>query len=258
MHKIDQWNTSHFQKSPIIGQLCNVTYYFTEFPEWPTLEDYQSIFKLCNIEITPVEQSLQINSFEEQYEPRVFLKRELQTRLNNWHDFFNALIWLSFPHTKKALNALHYRESRNRQKGTNRSTLENRITQFDECGALIISSNQHLLDLIQHHKWKELFINNAEAFKNDIKCLVFGHAIYEKALSPYIGMTCHCLLVNDEELLNDAIQMNYANIDRYMADKWINEIAENPVKFNPYPVLGTPDYWYPQDNEFYSNKSYFR
>ncbi|MBL8391935.1 MAG: DUF3025 domain-containing protein, partial [Candidatus Accumulibacter sp.] len=34
------------------------------------------------------------------YETRIWLTGEVATRPDNWHDFFNALVWFAFPNTK--------------------------------------------------------------------------------------------------------------------------------------------------------------
>ena len=41
------------------------------------------------------------------YEQRIFEQGLVPTRPANWHDFFNALIFLLFPQTKKEMNRLH-------------------------------------------------------------------------------------------------------------------------------------------------------
>jgi len=258
MSKQDQWDTSVFNTSPIIKQLSNLTRHFASFSNWPSLNDYKNIFAQNKIEIIPVAQSISIERFEDQYEPRVYLKKELQTRTKNWHDFFNALVWLSFPNTKKTLNSLHFDTSSNRAPGTNRSTLENRITQFDECGAVIVSSNNKLLDLIRNHQWKELFIDHKDSFSREIKCVVFGHAIFEKALSPYIGMTCHCILIENHKLLKEVQEANYTGLDLYLSELWQQDISNKPRRFNALPVLGIPGYWPDQSILFYNNENYFR
>ena len=43
------------------------------------------------------------------YECRIWDSGEVETRPDNWHDFFNALVWLSFPQTKIAVSAAHMR-----------------------------------------------------------------------------------------------------------------------------------------------------
>ena len=258
MKKEEHWSTDHFQSSPIIQQLKNTTKPFEQFKNWPSIEQYQKIFLDYKLDIKPVHQAREISSFEEHYEPRVYLKKELQTRTENWHDFFNAQVWLNFPKTKKVLNSLHYSESLKRPEGSNRSILENRITQFDECGAILVSANKELLNLIKEHKWTSLFLKHRQEINEDLRCIIFGHAIFEKALSPYIGMTCHCLLVEDEKLLEQAKTYEFSNIDDYLATKWSQQIAYNPLKFSAFPVLGLPDYWHEQGIEFYQNKQYFR
>ncbi len=257
MHKTDQWNQDYYKVSPIFNNLSLLIKYFSNFNHWPDISDYQSIFSDLKMTVTPVPQSSKVNCFEEQYEPRIYLKQELQTRTENWHDFFNALIWLSFPKTKSALNKLHFEQSSERQIGSNRSTLENRITQFDESGAIIISNDNSLLDLIRTHQWKQLFIDNRDRFNHDIKCIIFGHAIYEKSLAPYIGMTCHSLLIHDSNILESS-NSSYEELDDYICRLWLDKIAKTPIKHQPYPVLGTPGLWPDQSLEFYENDRYFR
>jgi len=254
----EKWNVRFFKHSPIIKQLNSFTGLYQNYTSWPSIENYKKIFKQNNSPVTPVSQSENILCFEEQYEPRVYLKNELQTRTENWHDFFNSLIWLKFPQTKKTLNNLHFHQAKNREKGSNRSTLENRITQFDECGAIIISNDNNLLDLIRNHQWQELFINQGEQFKDNIRCVIFGHAIFEKALNPYIGMTCHCILLNDAILLDDLIKGNNKNLDLELSDIWSKKLSIAPNKLNAFPLLGIPGYWPEQDIEFYNNINYFR
>ena len=39
------------------------------------------------------------------YEQRIFQRGLIATRENNWHDLFNAMMWLKYPKIKSALNA---------------------------------------------------------------------------------------------------------------------------------------------------------
>lgn len=258
MSDSDHWDVSPFQTSAIIQQLKPLTDLFAHFSDWPTLENYKHIFRQYNLDIIPVAQSQNVSCFEEQYEPRVYLKKELQTRTRNWHDFFNALIWLSFPETKTALNNLHFKQAKDRKPGSNRTTLENRITQFDECGAIIITNNENLLSLIKNHQWEALFINQRDQLEKSLRCIVFGHAIFEKALNPYIGMTCHCILLNDENLLQEAIAGSFKSLDTRIANIWQTELSTAPGRFDALPILGMPGYWKCQNKDFYANKQYFR
>jgi len=258
MSSDDLWKTDVFINSPIIKQLKRSTSFFKDYSDWPELEDYRKLFARASLDITPVAQANIINSFEEQYEPRVFLKRELQTRTRNWHDFFNAMVWLTFPDTKNTLNELHYSEASKRAAGSNRSKLENRITQFDECGAILISNNNDLLKMVEEHQWQQLFIENKREFQNNFRCIVFGHAIFEKALAPYLGMTCHCILVNNDLLLEQCKASDYSQLDKYLSKHWREKVPISMNKFHAFPILGIPGYWHDQSSEFYSDKNYFR
>ncbi len=251
----DTWNPEFINLSPLFQTVADSAKEFTFLNEWPTLQEYQKIFRESCSRITPVAQAEKFDRFEDQYEPRVFLKGELQTRLNNWHDFFNALIWLRFPKIKSTLNELHYYSALQRDEKTNRSKLENAITLFDECGAIIISSREDLLQMIRDHEWKRLFIEHRGSFINEIKCFVFGHAMYEKALNPYIGMTVNAILICSDELLNS----DFGAIDDFVAQYWKQFHIQSTKDLQPFPLLGMPGWHTDNDNElFYEDKDYFR
>ena len=182
------------------------------------------------------------------YEERIYLHGMIATRSLNWHDFFNALVWKTFPQSKCAINAIHYKELK-QQKSTLRSQRRDLLTLFDECGVVIIADND-VVDMIRKHKWHELFIDNKHRWlSGEIKIITFGHAMYEKYLSPYIGMTAKALLLTKE----------IENLDEYLAKKLIaDEILINKAELSPLPVLGIPNWHKGQNKSFYSDKNYFR
>ena len=250
----DKWNPHFLEGSRLFNYLKPVADQYSSFSTWPTLKQLQQQFKQHDLDVTPVPQAERHENFSDHYEPRIYLKKELQTRAENWHDFFNAMIWLSFPQTKSVLNQLHYHAALKRKPGTNRSPIENAITLFDECGIIIISKHAGVLDMIRKHEWKQLFIDNRSLFEHEIQCVVFGHAMYEKALTPYVGMTCQALLIQHEPLEND----RYA-IDKLVNDQWQQSKIKTTKDLYPFPVLGVPG-WHQGNDEysFYDNKGYFR
>ena len=252
---LDTWDANFLHKSPMFQALLPFAGDLTRFPAWPELKDLKTLFSQYGIDLTPVEQAEKPGCFEEHYEPRIFLKRELQTRSKNWHDLFNALVWFRFAQTKTVLNELHYHASLQRQQKSNRGALENVITLFDECGVVVISSRVELLNMIREHQWKSLFIDHRDAFERDIKCVVFGHAMYEKALSPYIGMTAQALLIHDKQLITGSVDM----IDVSVANKWRNGEITSTRDLSPLPLLGIPGWFEANDNPaFYEYEEYFR
>ncbi len=147
---------------------------------WPELTDYQvwleqSVGTLRTEGGAPVrfvEQSPKPSRIEDGYEPRIYLKGEVQTRTGNWHDFFQVLVWCSFPRTKIAVNARHYeaiaRRAANHPGQSRRSPMENLLTQFDECGAVVLASDASLLELVRGFRWKSS--SGTGAMRSDAGC----------------------------------------------------------------------------------------
>lgn len=263
---IDIWDQSFLDRSPLFDSICQVSLPFTEFDQWPSLSRYSQQLQMKNIRshggqlIRAVAQAGAPEAFEDYYECRIYLKGELQTRLENWHDFFNTMCWLQFPEIKSALNALHFESSARRRPGTNRSPLENAITLFDECGAVIVADDESLLELVKNHRWESLFVGSREAFGRHFQCYVTGHAMFEKALTPYIGMTAHVILIKqNSEFFHKDYAHQLAEVDRLVSDTWLNRKIASPKDLQPFPLLGVPGWWLEQQDEaFYSNKVYFR
>ncbi len=182
------------------------------------------------------------------YEERIFLHGLIATRAHNWHDFFNALAWLSFPKTKTTLNAIHYKEQ-SQQKNSMRSGRRDLLTLFDECG-VIIQAQEDIHQLIKDHQWYELFVTHKTLWKNgEIKITTFGHAMYEKYITPYIGMTAKALFLPKDN----------SDCDYFIASKIANdELLINKGELFALPVLGIPGWHRNQDEDFYANQNYFR
>jgi hypothetical protein len=252
---LDIWNPQFLETAPLFETLRSVAQCYAGKPDWPALDDLTKQFVERNVPISLVPQGGKPGCLEEKYESRIYLQRELQTRSENWHDFFNAMIWLLFPKTKSALNALHYHASLQRPPKTNRGPLENAITCFDESGAVIISRREDLLQIIRDHAWQQLFVENRSAFGRDIHCLIFGHALYEKALQPYVGMTAQSMLIYSSEPLHNDL----SKLDAQMAMQWRSSVITSPRDLTSFPILGVPG-WHAKNEypDFYQNKHYFR
>jgi len=240
---------------------------------WPVLEDYQKLLrqnvpKLCSDFGAPLEfvaQGGKPVAIEDHYEARIYLKGEIQTRLENWHDFFQVLVWCTFPKTKVSLNKLHYTESGSRAKdntiNTNRGPLENTIALFDECGSIIISCDEDLLNLIRSFQWKKLFFEQRKLLDKHLRCFVFGHAMYDKALNPYIGMTSPAiLLLVEPDFFMAPLHTQLEIADHSVAEHFRSKAATlSPKDLQPFPLLGMPGWYNGQQTEaFYSNTRYFR
>lgn len=235
--------------SPIFANIFPQLSRFSDFDRVPTLQELQSI--LCDATINFVPQASKTGEFSDGYEPRIFLRGEVQTRNQNWHDFFNAVVWHRFPKIKRAINALQYELQKSHFPEKSRLPAENMLTLFDENGAIVIARDAELIELIRSHKWHELFWKRRKQVVEQLTVVVFGHALYEKAMHPYIGLTAQCLLFTDA---------NVESLDSYVAAFLAAKgSALRTADLDPLPVLGIPGWWPEnQDESFYANAKYFR
>lgn len=208
----------------------------------------------------PVAQASRSESSEEGFEARAYLKGEVQVRPLDWHDLFNALVWMTFPTAKAVINARHH-ESMAAGEAGQRPPLRDALTLFDEEGVVVLSSDPALLDLLRGFRWKELFWNRREQVRENMRFLLFGHALYQKALNPFIGMTGKAILLEaSKDFLDRPLRSQVADADRQLAlCLWDGSRIGKGRDLAPLPVLGVPGWW--KDNEagsFYDNIDYFR
>ena len=225
--------------------------------QWPDCADLSMLASersICNAKGLPV-------SFVEDrgkdYEERIYLRGEVQTRSSSWHDLFNAFVWMSFPKAKAHLNAVHFHEMAI-QAGKNRGEMRDIATLFDESGVIVASSDESLSNMLRNFEWKRLFWEHRESVRNGMRFYVFGHGLYEKGLAPFVGLTGHGLIFpvghsffgfppeKQRFLLDESFATRYSKI-RATRD------------FSPVPVLGYPGWTRENDLEaYYENERYFR
>jgi len=239
--------------------------------KFPTLHDLNNLLEQVSpsISVQPghplrfVPQAQGHMGFESQYEPRCYLTGEVQTRPENLHDLFNALVWLTFPKTKAAINARHYQalnitlETASSQRGKVRDT----ATLLDESGVIVVSANTELTRLLQTFQWKELFWHRRELVRREMGFYVFGHGLYEKALQPYIGMTGQGLILPVQAgFFSYTLPEQLSEIDSSLAH-YLNkeENCLTPRELYPVPLLGVPGWCVESEvSTFYDNTAYFR
>jgi hypothetical protein len=202
-------------------------------------------------------------AFEERYEARIHLRGEMAFRERNWHDLLNVLAWLTFPRAKAALNARHYAALRAQSAAgaANRGPVQDALTLFDEGGVIVASCDDELLELLRGWRWKELFWSKRARLPGRMLFCLFGHALYEKALRPFIGITGRGILLKTEPaLLGQPPGERLATLDAQVA-AYISEPANlaAPLELAVVPVLGVPG-WCPENEEesYYDNTDQFR
>lgn len=266
------WSPDFYLRSPLYEPISEIAEHFAGFTAWPTLDDYQHLLEvrdepirlLSGKPLCIVAQDGKPHSFADHYAPRIYLSGEIQTRTENWHDFFQYLTWFIFPRSKAEINALHLPRARQRLdngESGRRTPLENMLSLFDEGGAVIAASDPSLLRLIREFRWKELFWKRRDEVAGKLHCITFGHAIYEKGLTPYLGMTANTLLLEVEAAyFSQPLSERLQQIDTRLAAIFRDGTRySQPKDLQPFPILGMPGWDAANSHEsYYDNTRYFR
>ncbi|MGE4330838.1 DUF3025 domain-containing protein [Diaphorobacter sp.] len=182
------------------------------------------------------------------YEQFIHAQRLVPTR-DNLHDFFNGLIWLHYPATKRRLNQWQAQAIAADGVGAVRGPLRDAITVLDENGALLLAPPA-LHQALAARQWRRLCVDLRPLWQQ-ARLLVLGHALLEKLVSPRKSITAHVYQAQE------AIE-TVANVDDWLAaDLSAQRLAAKP--FNPLPVLGVPG-WCPENENFcfYDDSQVFR
>ncbi|WP_329742993.1 DUF3025 domain-containing protein [Dyella sp. A6] len=173
------------------------------------------------------------------YEQRIAERGLIATRERNWHDLFNALIWLRHPEVKRALNARQVVEIASM--GTKRrSRAQCALTHFDEAGVIVTVRDPDLLTLWDAHDWYGLFWRCREAWLDgSIQVAVVGHALLEHALTP------------GQLLVGKALVQSVSDDSGLACAEAIGDgrLLCDPQELRPLPLSGIPGWHAGNDDE---------
>ena len=180
----------------------------------------------------------------------------------NLHDYFNALVWLTFPTIKRQLNALQAEQIAMAGVGKSRGPARDAATIFDENAALLVvrdtPDGRAMVDALRSHQWMDALLVGRERFLRDAQPWLFGHAAMEKLVVPRKAITVHTRIVWAGD--------GYFSMAHDERRAWLDEVVSAQLEqeglstacFTPLPVLGVPVWWEPQDEAFYSDTTVFR
>lgn len=200
------------------------------------------------------------------YEQFIFDTQQCPTR-DGLHDFFNALYWDLFPHTKTRLNQLQAEQIvlQNVQLGSvaQRGAVRDALTVFDENGALLIAPPE-LWEALIAMDWQRLFVTLRPLWQQ-ARLIPFGHALLEKLVQPRKPITAHVYRAQftTKNIANKSINTPDTGNFYPLLDAWVaadlsaEKFASKP--FAPLPILGVPNWWVAnEDRAFYKDNAVFR
>lgn len=162
---------------------------------------------------------------------------------DNLHDLFNGLMWLSYPKSKRRLNALHAQQIALHGTSGARGSLRDALTLFDE-NAAVLQAPAVLVDALRLRDWNALFIEQRMHWKS-ARLVVFGHALLEKLMQPRKAITAHVWLAEEP---TDEVLASGLSPERLAAKDLL-----------PLPVLGVPGWWIANEEPgFYDDAGVFR
>jgi hypothetical protein len=195
------------------------------------------------------------------YEEFIGATGRVPTR-ENLHDFFNGLVWQTFPLIKQQLNALQAAQIASAGVGKSGGPARDAATIFDENAALLVvrdsDAGRALVDALRAHRWQEALFERRAIFGPDAQVWLFGHALMEKLVAPRMAITAHVRVVFAQaEYFETSHDEQRGWIDRQVAQELAGAVLLTS-SFTPLPVLGVPGWWPEQDASFYADASVFR
>lgn len=181
-------------------------------------------------------------------------------RARNWHDAFNALVWLRFPRTKAGINALHM-ASGDQATPNRRSPLRDMLTQFDESGLVIACADPVLTQLLTAFQWHSLFWEQRRQVLATMDFVPFGHALLEHCLAPYHGLTGKgVLLAVPAEYFTWPAERRLDYLDDALLARLTGPDGPgSPRDLQPLPVKGIPGWAAENENPaYYLDERQFR
>jgi hypothetical protein len=191
------WDGRFFDKSPLFWPVRQRAGVFANHADWPSIADIDAAWADCSgihfHEQPPKARRrrrgrrLPIET-ESLYDARIHVSGWVPTRVRNWHDFLNALVWATFPQAKKAFHARQYAavtariaEGARVLPGT-RSREMDGLAILDEGGMIVLVEEAYEARLAEWIEQKNFVEVQRLIGQEHAETVLFGHALYETLL----------------------------------------------------------------------------
>lgn len=227
---------------PVFDGLTDAQRALCRQPQWPGISELNALWQAPASDAGARLRFVAQESLDDglHYERRIHDHGLIATRSDNWHDLFNAFVWMRFPALKAALNRRQV-EDLARVGGSRRTPAQSAMTHFDETGAIVRLHDDALLAAWDAHDWPTLFRGWPAAERRGLlECRLFGHALMERALTPGLALVARALVLAHPAPMDDA--QTDALLARRVRD---GGCLADPQELRPIPLTGAPG-WHPE------------
>jgi hypothetical protein len=187
------------------------------------------------------------------YEQHIARLAAVPTRSDNWHDFFNMVVWAHFPKLRWALNALHVDPQVGLKDPRNgRAPAQNLAATFDESGLLVLSTSQSVLDDLRELKFRRVFWERRAELMATTRFWLVGHGLFESLMLPPPGLAARSIQLHVPALPaagSDALRFE---VDALIAAR-IHGWRTSRAVLDPLPLLCIPGYADNDTQAFYDD-----
>ncbi|MBI4819450.1 MAG: DUF3025 domain-containing protein [Deltaproteobacteria bacterium] len=110
------------------------------------------------------------------YYQRIVLERVVPSREGNWHDFFNMLVWTTFPRAKLAIHSRELELLEEHLDAPGRTNAEDTLSLLDEGGAVALVDGEEAKEALEREDGAAI---SRCAERRACRVAIIGHAIYE-------------------------------------------------------------------------------
>ena len=191
------------------------------------------------------------------YEAHIYQTATVPTRCGT-HDFLNGLMWLSWPHTKTALNQRQWQAiDASGGVGQTRGPTRDALTLLDENGGILLAPTA-VWDALRHRDWHMALVQLRPLWAQ-CQLFIIGHALLEQLLlHPRKSLTAHLWLPTPSVQALAGRGAGLAQLDEVLAKALgTDDLSQKP--FTPLPVMGAPNWCADNANAaFYDDLQVFR
>jgi hypothetical protein len=221
------WAAEAYRESPWYFPLAELWQTFASHTSFPTPAELSALYRTETTRLSSLCDAARALSFvaapakkrrprrglvdlAELYEGRIVLGGEVPTRIDDWHDFFNALTFAAFPRAKWALHGRQFALLRERlPPGARRlpgarSREQDALALFDEGGIALVVSPTHAAELAASDADTLNVVGEALCRAGEARPVPFGHALPEHLVEglPVPLGTVHVLALDFHGLSN--------------------------------------------------------